>query len=226
MSHLLPLRQNISPACIRPMLRMVAFILLSMNTLAQAAVYKCEANNGQISYTDQPCAQTLKQDTLNLPKLKTPEHQQSQLYQQLAASVKQAIRDGDLIRAEALASTEEQKIWVAEARREQAKKTKTETASNKFSSSDCQRAQKKLDQGVRENRLDSQGLQALNSLMRVQCGLPDQPTTYGHSYRGFYASPFYRGHGGYQPPQIEPGYTSPPYNRHLEPNFGSRFIRP
>lgn len=217
-----------------------ALALLLMAIPAHAQIYKCISEENGIIYSDIPCdasdSQTLTDimdDTLadEPPSLarKPP------VILQLDTAVKSAIAVNDLTRAEALATTREHWEWIAEARKNT---PKIETAQNQAESADCSQAKTSLEQEAGKPFPDAELLQVKQSLMYAACGIsgPLEVVTEAPaaSLVPFYGNPYayprhphrhpYRNKHGWSPKPS--GYTSPPYDRHKETPFGSRFIRP
>ncbi len=199
-------------------------LLLSGNALAE--IYKCEAGKNRTLYSDKPCSETHTQSLVDVPKQAAQASDNSDVIRRLGDAVKNAIRNNDLRRAEALASTDEQKNWVADAKKEAAKnnivaKAETDTAVDKANSAECLAAQRSLEKDTRSNFMDPAILSSRTSLMRAKCGIKEPEPSYINRYPYLTAWPNKPGH--INPPQ---GITTGPYDRHMEKPFGSRFIRP
>jgi len=208
---------------------------------AQAQVYKCTNAEGGVVYSDSPCTsgdtETLTgisgepglENTPNLAR-KPP------VIQQLDAAVKSAIALDDLKRAETLATTREHWEWIAEAKKKTPQVSKIETT-DPATSAECQQAKSQLDYEAGRPFPDAEVLQTKRSLMYVSCGLsePLEVVTEAPAagFFPYYGSPYARHphrfpHGRKHDAQSgrPSGYSSPPYDRHKERPFGSRFIRP
>ena len=219
---------------------LASLALLMMAFPAQAQVYKCTSTQGRVVYSDSPCTKGNQQslpDISNTPQATTPTiaGRKPAVIQQLDTAVKSAIAVNDLNRAEALATTSEHWKWIGEAR-----KSVSQTARNQdqdpAQSSECQQAKTQLDYEAAKPFPDADVLQTKRSLMYASCGIPEpvEVVTEAPAVRFFPYQwnrhprhPHRFPHGqkpGWQP--RPPGYTSPPYDRHMEKPFGSRFIRP
>lgn len=224
------------------MLLLMPFLAMLLITLpAQAQVYKCTSEEGGVVYSDSPCiagdTQTLTGISVEPSAENTPNlARKPPVIQQLDTAVKSAIALDDLKRAEALATTREHWEWIAEARKNTSQVTKAET-SDPAASAECQQAKSQLDYEAGKPFPDADVLQTKRSLMYASCGLSEPlevvteaPATgffpyYGSPYaRQPHRFPHGKKHGWLPKPPA--GYTSPPYDRHKEKPFGSRFIRP
>ena len=154
----------------------LSLLFMIISSSAHAEIYKCEAGKGKTVYSDKPCQAENGQSTLNITT-PTVQTNKTLVMKQLGDAVKSAINNNDLDRAEALATTDEQKGWVAKARSEAAKvsapKTEAEINAEKASSEECITAQKDLDQFTNDNNPDPSTIGAKTSLMRVKCGLKE-----------------------------------------------------
>jgi len=214
--------------------------LLMMAFPAQAQVYKCTSAQGRVVYSDSPCTKGNEQSLpgiSNAPQAVTPAAVAGKpaVIQQLDTAVRSAIAVNDLSRAEALATTSEHWQWIGEA-----KKNVSQTAKNQnpdpAQSAECQQAKSQLDYEAGKPFPDTNVLQTKRSLMYASCGIPEPLEVVTEAPAvGFFPNQWSRHprhphrfpHGqkpGWQP--RPPGYTSPPYDRHMEKPFGSRFIRP
>lgn len=221
---------------------MPMFAVLLFSATAHAQVYKCVSETGVV-YSDSPCADAANQTVTGINGSASQGHpqalpQKSPVIVQLDTAVKSAIALNDLNRAEALATTREHWEWIAEARKSSPQSARAE-ASDPAASAECQQAKTALDQEAGKPFPDPEILEAKRSLMYASCGFSEPPTAvvtgapavgifpyYGNPY-GFNHHPqrYPRGHKSHWPPKPS-GYTSPPYDRHKETPFGSRFIRP
>jgi hypothetical protein len=204
----------------------------------QAQVYKCVSGNGVI-YSDIPCAGEGSQTVTDIAGTQdnAPLPGKPAVILQLDAAVKSAIALNDLNRAEALATTREHWEWIAEARRNAPQAASAESA-DPASSVECQQAKKALDLEAGKPFPDTVVLQAKRSLMYASCGL-SEPLEVATESPAVGIFPYYNRHPGHHRhphrfphgkkphwPDKQTGDTSPPYDRHKEPPFGSRFIRP
>lgn len=217
----------------------VALLLLSAP--AHAQVYKCISEDNGVVYSDSPCnasdSQTLTgistENTNAAPALahKPP------VILQLDTAVKSAIAVNDMARAEALATTREHWEWIAEARKNTSQVARAE-AGDPATSQECQQAKSELDHEAGRPFPDPEVLQAKRSLMYASCGLSEPlevvteaPAVGFFPYHGNpyvhrrHLHRFPHGHKPRHHPKPS-GHTSPPYDRHKETPFGSRFIRP
>lgn len=233
---LLPGRKSSMPNLL-PMLALLLF-----TAPAQAQIYKCVGEDGVI-YSDSPCADSGSQtvpDISGAGRLSNaaPLPQKPPVILQLDTAVKSAIALNDLNRAEALATTREHWEWIAEARKNAPQNDRI-VSTDPAASPECLQAKSALDQEAGKPFPDPEVLEAKRSLMYASCGLPEPPIEvvtgapavgifpyYGNPY-GYPRHPHRFPHG-HKPhwPQKPSGYTSPPYDRHKETPFGSRFIRP
>jgi hypothetical protein len=215
--------------------------LLLLAAPAHAQIYKCISEDNGVVYSDSPCitgdSQTLSgigtphADTAPTPPRKPP------VILQLDTAVKAAIAVNDLARAEALATTREHWEWIAEARKDTLQLAQAEAA-DPAASQECQQAKNELDYEAGRPFPDPEVLQTKRSLMYASCGLsePFEVVTEAPAvgFFPYYGSPYayprhpHRLPHGKRPhwPPKPSGYTSPPYDRHKERPFGSRFIRP
>lgn len=230
-----------------PIIWALAVAMLAAGT-ANAQVYKCKSGKDVTVYSDTACppgtAQPMPQiDTgRSAPSIPGAPVDKDSLTRQMDAAVKQAIAVDDLIRARALATTDEQKAWVRAAEKEAAAQSSAREDANAATlanSAACKKAQRQLEEEASGNR-DPVTLNARTSLMRAACGLdaPDTPSagadgrylTYPYSVYPYSAYPHGHHHGtpGYRPPPPGSGPVPPPaYDRYrYQPPFGSRFIRP
>jgi len=234
-------------------------ILLSFSLLILAAspafaqVYKCTSSSNKVIYSDKTCTSGSTQVLTDIrTKSKSledsPENSlqndksannstDSAINRQLDEAVKLAISNDDLIRAQALATTKEQKQWVTAARKEAAKKlASADSRSDKADSYDCRQAQRNL-QRVSDTTLPDQNLiLSKTSLMYSKCGISVADLRYTNRVPtslynpGFFNRGFFNPGGGHHhhqwPGNAQPGYTSEPYDRTMASPFGSRWIRP
>ncbi|HZV97692.1 MAG TPA: DUF4124 domain-containing protein [Methylophilaceae bacterium] len=212
----------------------VLLLALFFTAPAHAQVYKCKNQNNQIVYTDAPCASGSSQILTdiqvtgavnsNLPK------EQSALTRQMDTAVKAAIATGDLNRAQALATTKEHWEWIAIARREQNNaqntvigRTEADLSAERGDTLECQQAKRSLELEANSSLYEPSAIHAKRSLMRAACGIKEpNEIIYDNRTTTFFRHPIRPLH-----PIVNPhGYTSPPYDRHMEKPFGSRWIRP
>ncbi|WP_221765399.1 hypothetical protein [Methyloradius palustris] len=121
----------------------------------------------------------------------------SALNKQLDGAVKSAIANGDLVRASALASTDEQRGWVNQAQKEEKKalqgRTEADLMAEKAASSDCKNAKQAL-QTAADGFPDSNEIAAKTSLMRTACGVKEpEPVIYSNPTPRFYGYPHNQG---------------------------------
>ena len=221
----------------------LTFTMLLVET-ANAQVYKCKTEKDVIVYSDTACRPGTEQALPDIqagPAVTSPGAEKDTIIRQMDAAVKNAIAEDDLIRAQALATTAEQKAWVKAAQKEAAaQKSAADKAGKDFlaqraNSAECRDAKRSLEEEATGNR-DPVILSTKTNLMRVACGVsdPGDPGTYygpGRSLTYPYSSyPYghHQGVPGYRPPQPGTGPVPPPaYDRYrYQPPFGSRFIRP
>jgi hypothetical protein len=226
---------------------MVAITLAASN--AHAQVYKCQSGKKTV-YSDKPCATNTQQTITNIDAKPDADHNEasdstidpykpgniSALNKQLDSAVKSAISNGDLVRAAALASTDEQRSWVNAAQKEEKKasqgRTEADLMAEKAGSSDCKNAKRAL-QTAADGFPDSNEIAVKTSLMRAACGVKEpEPVIYTNPAPRFYGYPYnshlpnYGAHLPSYPPK-QNGSTNPAdYPRPKPENFGSRFIRP
>ena len=221
------------------LLPILALLLLAAPVHAQ--VYKCVGEDGVV-YSDSPCAEDSSQTLTGIDSAAQPEAtpilaHKPPVIVQLDTAVKSAIAVNDLTRAEALATTREHWEWIAEARKNIPQAT---AASNldPSASPECQQAKSQLEYEAGKPFPDEDILQAKRSLMYASCGLSEPLQVVNEApavgFFPYYGNPhaypryphrFPHGQKPHRPPQPS-GYTSPPYDRHKETPFGSRFIRP
>ena len=215
--------------------------ILLFTAPAYAQIYKCVSKDGVV-YSDSPCTEAGSQTITGINGAAPADGTQAlarkpPVIMQLDTAVKSAIALNDLDKAEALATTSEHWEWIAEARKNAPQTARADT-SDPAASVECQQAKSELDHEAGRPFPDPEVLQTKRSLMYVSCGLsePMEVVTgapavgifpyYGNAY-GHFRHPhrFPRGSKPHWPPKPS-GYTSPPYDRHKETPFGSRFIRP
>ena len=212
-------------------------VLLLLSLPAHAQIYKCTSDKNSVVYSDNPCAAG---DDQSLPGIvNQPIDEQPSLARkppvilQLDTAVKSAIAVDDFTRAEALATTREHWEWIADARKNAPK----DVAANQIEPAECTQAKARLEQEAGKPFPDAEVLQAKQSIMYAACGVsapleivtetpavgffPYYNDPYGHR-----RYPHRHSHGKHDRPPKPSGYTSPPYDRHKETPFGSRFIRP
>jgi hypothetical protein len=218
----------------------VAMALLLVTAPGYAQVYKCRDAQQNIIYSDSPCTAGHRQELTDIPaegavSLPANPVQKSAVMRQIDAAVKSAIATNNLPKAEALATTREHWEWIAEARRS-APQLNTSNSDDITDSYECMQARSSLEAEANKPNIDAQVLRAKRSLMYAACDLPEPieivnqapgavfPYAYGRNPYGYPRHPHRSHHGPGKPHNS--GYTSPPYDRHMETPFGSRFIRP
>lgn len=222
-----------------PIIWALMLALLATGT-ANAQVYKCKSAKGVIVYSDTACAPGTQQSMPDIqsqaPATSIPADDNA-LTRQMDAAVKNAIAADDLIRARALATTDEQKAWVRATEKEAATRSaggKDSTLAARADSAACKAAQRNLEAEAAGSR-DPVTLNARTNLMRAACGLDaadaGSQSDYGRSLVYPYSSYPYGHHHrtpGYRPPVPGSGPVPPPaYDRYrYQPPFGSRYIRP
>jgi hypothetical protein len=227
---------------------MVVMSMCASNAYAQ--VYKCQSGKKTV-YSDKPCAVNTQQTITNIDAnpdtdnndvsdsssdLPKPLQKISALNRQLDSAVKSAIANGDLVRAGALASTDEQRGWVNQAQKEEKKalqgRTEADLMAEKAKSSSCQNAKLSLQKAA-DGFPDSNEIAVKTSLMRAACGVKEpDPVIYTNPAPRFYGYPHIPGMPSYgahlptYPPQQHGSSNPADYPRPKPENFGSRFIRP
>lgn len=222
------------------------FCLISICT-ASAQVYKCTDAKNNTVYADRPCSAGAKQTLTgisSLPEtnddLKEGLKDKSSITRQMDDAVKLAISNDDLIRAQALASTAEQKSWVYSAKKEEAKRLASLSASQageRGNSAACKQARRDVEKETASGLGDPSVLNAKTGLMQEACGITVQAGSGGYNGRvsPYLLQPYpygqyprhYPPSSPYNPSNIPPAaVNSPPYDRNIAPPFGSRFIRP
>lgn len=228
--------------------------LVAFAVTANAQVYKCTSGKDKTAYSDKPCSIGSSQTVTDIAApvnadtadAKADNDSRSSLTRQMDDAVKTAIANDDLIRAQALATSKEQRSWVNTAKKEAAQKIAANNAaspSSKASSYECRQARANLDR-VSDSNVDAGVINAKTSLMQAACGEQYQVSGYGGAPSPYLSYPYpnrggYPHHGSYPnqgsypyPGQYphdhgnSPGITTQPYDRTIEPNFGSRFVRP
>lgn len=212
-----------------PLIIAAVALLAFAATSASAEVYKCTSPKNQTTYSDTPCGkdsvETIPNTEPSMSSNGTTEQEESVIMRQMDAAVKAAIANDDYIRAQALATTQQQRDWITAAKKDYDKRMaaslrETNLYADKSSSAECLEAKRDLEREANGiSRPDV--LNAKTSLMQATCGI--QPST-EYLYGGEVLPVFYRGH--YYKPPVKTGYTSPPYDRTMAKPFGSRFIRP
>lgn len=226
-----------------PIIWALMLALLATGT-ANAQVYKCKSAKGVIVYSDTACAPGTQQSMPDIqsqaPAISIPADDNA-LTRQMDAAVKNAIAADDLIRARALATTDEQKAWVRAAEKEaSSQKSANRNADRDYladrtNSAECKAAKRDVEGETAGNR-DPVILSAKTNLMRVACGMgggAESPINYGYGRSLTYPYSSYpyghhQGSPGYRPPLPGSAPVPPPaYDRYrYQPPFGSRFIRP
>jgi hypothetical protein len=150
-------------------------IVLLFSVQGHAQVYKCQNDKQQVVYTDSACPAGNKEQITNI-KLNEAEskfNNNSDLMRRLDVAVKSAILAGDLTKAAALASTFEQKQWVADAQLKQdtqPQKSEAMMKAEMASSSACLSARRSLEKEANALLPDTNALEAKRSLMHSACG--------------------------------------------------------
>lgn len=179
-------------------------IILLFSASAHAQVYKCKNDKQQVIYSDSPCPAGNTEQITNI-KLNEPEtnsfDSSSNIMRQLDIAVKSAILAGDLNKAGALATTFEQKQWVADAQinqNNQPQKSEAVLKAEMASSAACQSARRSLETESNALLPDANALEAKRSLMHSTCGsteplIVEQPVqprfVYGYPHRFRYNPP-------------------------------------
>ncbi|MFA6179919.1 MAG: DUF4124 domain-containing protein [Candidatus Methylopumilus sp.] len=207
-------------------------LLLFAASPVSAQVYKCTTQQNKVAYTDTSCVTGSKQITTDIQSQPSPaalksivSNTDANITRQLDAAVKLAISNDDLVRAQALATTPEQKQWVAAARKEASKKvmagrTEADLNAERANSYACRQAQRNLEMEGNSIFRDAASIATKTSLMQASCGISQPNIGYG------YAPPPYLFSPGRPHFNQQPGYTSEPYDRTRASPFGSRWIRP
>jgi len=207
-------------------------LLLFAASPVYAQVYKCTTQQNKVAYTDTSCVTGSKQITTGIQSQPSPtalksivSNTNANITRQLDAAVKLAISNDDLVRAQALATTPEQKQWVTAARKEASKKvmagrTETDLNAERANSYACRQAQRNLEMEGNSVFRDATTIATKTSLMHASCGISQPNIGYG------YAPPPYLFSPGRHHFNQQPGYTSEPYDRTRASPFGSRWIRP
>ena len=213
-----------------PLIIAAVALLAFAATSASAQVYKCTSAKNQTTYSDTPCSSGSVETITNTePSISggdgSAEQMESSITRQMDAAVKAAIANDDYIRAQALATTQQQRDWIAAAKKEYDGRmavslTEANLYADKSTSAECLKARRDLEH-VANGLSDSELLNAKTSLMQAACGV--QPSS-ENLYGGSVLPVFYHGH--YHKLPVKTGYTSPPYDRTMAKPFGSRFIRP
>ncbi|MEZ0233300.1 MAG: DUF4124 domain-containing protein [Methylophilaceae bacterium] len=216
-------------------------LLILCTGYAHAEVYKC-TDKGKTVYSDSPCAagsaQTLT-DITSIPDAENVSNDENDIAKKLDSAVKSAINNGDMIRARALASTDEQRNWVnaaAKENKDQQAKTATQVTADKSTSNECRAARASLEKTTNLPS-SADAMTEQTRLMHAACGTKEPTQTiYNNPQRWPYYP--YNQYGN------TPQHPSPPHNNNGSPggntgspnpadypkpkdeNFGSRFIRP
>lgn len=217
---------------------LICGLVLMATSSAYAQIYKCTSAEKKTIYTDKACAIGSLQTITEISKASTQgKIAESTINKQLDEAVKLAITNDDLVRAQALASSKEQKQWVVEAKKEASRKnlasrTDADARMEQANSYACQQAQRNLQKETDTTLPDQNAIAAKTSLMQTKCGFSDPryanryPTIISSGYQrpGFFNPGW--SHQQAWPVHIDPGYTSEPYDRTRASPFGSRWIRP
>lgn len=204
-------------------------------SLANAEIYKCTNEKNKTTYSDAPCSsgsiQRLTDIQVNLPgnqqTLPPYDKENSALKRQLDAAVKSAIAENDFTRAEALASTAEQKQWVVTAKKEMTRnsvigRTEADLSADLANSYECQEAKRNLERELNSFSPEPEALTAKTSLMRASCGQREPAeVVYGNPVPIFFRFP--HRHGFIK----QPGDISAPHGASMTSPVGSsRSSRP
>ena len=177
---------------------------------AYAEVYKCQSGKKTV-YSDKPCAVNTQQTITDIDTNPDADNNDASdssidkskpgninaLNKKLDGAVKSAIANGDLVRASALASTDEQRGWVNQAQKEEKKalqgRTEADLMAEKAASSDCKNAKQAL-QNAADGFPDSNEIAIKTSLMRMACGVKEpEPVIYSNPTPRFYGYPHNQG---------------------------------
>jgi hypothetical protein len=203
-------------------------------SLANAEIYKCTNEKNKTTYSDAPCSSGSLQSLTdiqvslptNRPTLPPYDMENSALKRQLDAAVKSAIAVNDFIRADALASTAEQKLWVVTAKKEMAQnsvigRTEADLNAGLANSYECQEAKRNLESAVNSFSPEPEVLTAKTSLMRAACGQRESvEVAYGSRVPVFFRFP--HRHGFIR----QPGDISPPHDHSMSSHFSDKSNRP
>lgn len=146
-------------------------MLLLSGGNALAEVYKCRGDDGRISYGDLPCPDSATQSVTGITTAPpSAVGTTSAIMQQLDAAVQAAIAQNDLARAQALATTAEQKRWVSDALAQRAAQP---AETGPAASEACRTAKRNLETAAQSDGTSPELLSARKSLMYVACGVPE-----------------------------------------------------
>lgn len=202
-------------------------------SLANAEIYKCTSEKNKTTYSDAPCnsgsIQSLTDIQASLPTnqqtLPPYDRENSVLKRQLDAAVKSAIAENDFIRADALASTAEQKQWIVTSKKEMAQnsvigRTEAGLSADLANSYECQEAKRNLEREVNSFSPEPEVLTAKTSLMRAACGQRESvEVAYGSRVPVFFRFP-HRQDFIRQPRHISPSNDHP-----MTSHFGGKSNR-
>lgn len=157
-------------------------LLLAFAAPAHAEVYKCQDQDGKIVYSDAPCksgTQTVTDIPVTIPDADAANHSESSaLARQMDTAVKTAIADGDLHRAQALATTREHWDWIAAAKREANEtpilgRTEADLSAERGDSQACQQAIRSYELEASSSFDEPEALNAKKSIMHAACGIKE-----------------------------------------------------
>lgn len=202
-------------------------------SLANAEIYKCTTEKNKTTYSDAPCSsgsiQSLTDIQVNLPTnqqtLPPYDVENLALKRQLDIAVKSAIAENDFIRADALASTAEQKQWVVTAKKEMSQNAaigRNEADLNAVlaNSYECQEAKRNLEHEINSSPPEPEMLTAKTSLMRAECGQRESvDVAYGSRVPVFFRFPHKQGF------IRQPRHIPPPDDHSMTSHFGGKSNR-
>ena len=148
-------------------------LMLAFAAPAAAQVYKCQSG-AQIVYSDAPCKsgeQTVTDIQTHLPAgTNTPS-----LTQRMDEAVRSAIAAGDLQRAQALATTQEHRSWIAAAQQHSSTvplgRTEADLSAERGDTQACQQAIRSLELEASSPLSEPEALRAKRSIMHAACGI-------------------------------------------------------
>lgn len=178
----------------------IVLLVFSVNP-AYAQIYKCKTEKNKIIYSDVPCSAGSRQTLTDVqPSLDNhtqhSSNEKSALTQQLDSAVKSAIANNELDRAEALASTPEQREWVATAKKEYAQnisngRTEADLNAEKANSYECAQAKRNLEKEASSSSPEPNVLNAKTSIMRASCGQPEPAEVrYDYGFNPLFGYPY------------------------------------
>lgn len=156
-----------------------------------AQVYKCQGQNQQVIYSDSPCGNDgIITDILVNPYDYQTEDNRSRIMRQLDEAVISALQANDLVRAKALSTTDQHRIWVVEAEKElanQPQKSEATIKAEMASSAACLKAKSNLEAEANSSFNNPQVLEARKSLMYAACGVVEPVVIQQHQAPPDYA---------------------------------------